>query len=145
MSEPSGEYYVKVLWTGKKSGRVLVQGRSEIKTGIPPEGEGTIRNYSPEELFVAAGAVCFMNSFVYFTEKMHIEFESFEVESTGYLEQIGRSYEITRIHSKTKLVIPSEELRSRFERALELGAKYCFVANSMRCPTTHEHVIDVRA
>lgn len=143
MSESPSEHQVRVLWTGEKSGRVIVTGRTDIMTGIPPESDGTIQNYTPEDLFVAAGAVCFMNSFVYFTKKMHIVFKSFEVESVGYLELVGKSFEVTRIHSKTKLIIDSEDLRKKFERALELGAKYCFIANSMKCPTTHEHEIVV--
>lgn len=143
MSEPPQESHVKVLWTGEKSGRVIVEGRTEIMTGIPPDTDGTLQNYTPEELFVAAGTVCFMNSFVYFTKKMHIEFKSFEVESVGHLEQVDRSFEVTRIDSKAKLVIESADLKKKFERALELGAKYCFVSNSMKCPTHHENEIIV--
>ena len=143
MTEAARESYVKVLWTGKKSGRVIVEGRNEIRTGIPPESDGSLQNYTPEELFVASGTVCFMNSFVYFTEKMHISFKSFEVESVGILEQVERSFEVTQIHSKARLVIESEDLRKKFERALELGAKYCFVSNSMKCPTHHENEIVV--
>jgi len=143
MSESPQESHVKVLWTGEKSGKVIVEGRAEIVTGIPPSSDGTSQNYTPEELFVAAGTVCFMNSFVYFTKKMHIEFKSFEVESVGHLEQVDRSFEVTRIDSKAKLVIESADLRKKFERALELGAKYCFVSNSMKCPTHHENEIIV--
>jgi organic hydroperoxide reductase OsmC/OhrA len=144
MTEKTEEYHVNVEWTGHKSGLVQVVGRADIKTGIPPEVEGSVQNYSPEELFVAAGTVCFMNSFVHFTEKMHIEFTSFKAESVGFLEQVGRSFEVTRIHTKTTLVIPADGNKKKFERALELGAKYCFVANSMKCPTTHEHEIIVQ-
>ena len=141
MTERQEEYRVRVGWTGNKSGLIQVEGRKKIETGIPPGSDGTLQNYTPEELFVASGTVCFMNSFVYFTQKMHIEFKAFEAESIGYLEQVGNSFEVTRIHTKTKLTIDSEEQTKKFERALELGAKYCFVANSMKCPTTHEHEI----
>jgi len=143
MTERQEVHQVKVEWTGNKSGRVIVKGREEIRTGIPPDTDGSMQNYTPEELFVAAGTVCFMNSFVYFTEKMHIDFISFEAESIGYLEQVDRSFEVTKIHTKTKLIISSADQVKKFERALELGAKYCFVANSMKCPTTHEHEIIV--
>ncbi|MDF1537291.1 MAG: OsmC family protein [Candidatus Thorarchaeota archaeon] len=145
MAEPQKEYRVKVTWTGEKSGKVQAEGRIEILTGIPPDSDGVLQNYTPEELFVAAGTVCFMNSFVYFAKKMHIEFKSFEVDSVGMLEQVDRSFEVTQINSKAKLVIESEDLRKKFERALELGAKYCFVSNSMKCPTHHENEIIVES
>ncbi|MHA1480557.1 MAG: OsmC family protein [Candidatus Thorarchaeota archaeon] len=141
MSEDSNQYSVRVRWTGGKSGDVDVRGLPTIRTGIPPDQEDLSRLYAPEELFVAAGSVCFMNSFVHFTQKMRIEFKSLEVESVGTLEQVERSFEVTKIHSKATVVISSEDIRKKMERALELGAKYCFISNSMKCPTTHENVI----
>jgi organic hydroperoxide reductase OsmC/OhrA len=143
MSEPPTEHIVKVAWNDEKTGTAIVEGKPEIVTRIPPGSDETSQNFTPEDLFVAAGSVCFMNSFYYFTKKMRIEFKSFEVESVGYLEKVDRSFEVTRIHSKSKLIINDSELEKKFERALELGAKYCFIANSMKCPTTHEHEIIV--
>ena len=144
LSDDSREYLVKVVWTGGKSGDVLVSDKPTIRTGSPSEFGGTKEFHSPEDLFVASASVCFMNSFVVFTEKMHIRFESFEVEAKGLLEKVGQSYEITHLHMKTKVVIESEDLRSKMARALELGAKYCYVANSMKCPKEYENEIVVR-
>ena len=141
MSEDPKQYTVNVRWTGGKSGDIDVRELPTIRTGIPPNQEDMSRRFRSEELFVAAGSVCFMNSFVHFTQKMRIEFKSFEVESIGTLEQVERSFEVTKIHSKATVVIGSEGIRKKMERALELGAKYCFISNSMKCPTTHENVI----
>lgn len=140
MSEDTREYNVRVVWTGGKSGDVLVGDKPVIKTGRSSESGG-IEFHSPEELFVASASVCFMNSFMVFTQKMHITFKSFEVEAKGTLERVDRSYEITKMHMKTTVIIDSEELRSKTERALELGAKYCYVSNSMKCPTEHENKV----
>ena len=141
MSDEVEEYHVRVKWTGGKSGTVVLKDKPEIVTGIPPEFRSEKPFYSPEELFVASGSVCFMNSFVHFTEKMRIVFKSLEIEAVGFLEKVGRSFEITKIHQNATVVVESANLRKKFERALELGAKYCFVANSMKCPTIHENVI----
>jgi organic hydroperoxide reductase OsmC/OhrA len=135
------KYEIRVAWTGGKSGEVVVESLPPILTGTHPESEKKF--YTPEELFVASGAVCFMNSFVYFLEKMHIEIQSFEVVSIGRLEKVDRSFEITEINSHTRVVIDKETSRKKIERALELGAKYCYVANSMKCPTYHDHEIVV--
>jgi organic hydroperoxide reductase OsmC/OhrA len=142
LSEDTREYNVRVVWTGEKSGDVIVDDKPVIRTGRSPESAG-IEFHSPEELFVASASVCFMNSFVVFTQKMHISFKSFEVEAKGTLERVDKSYEITKMHMKTIVTVDSEELRSKMERALELGAKYCYVSNSMKCPTEHENVIVV--
>ncbi|MBE0527054.1 MAG: OsmC family protein, partial [Candidatus Thorarchaeota archaeon] len=52
--------------------------------------------------------------------------------------KVDRSFEITKIEMKAKVVIESEDLREKINRALELAAKYCFVGNSMKCPISHE-------
>ena len=87
---------------------------------------------------MASAAVCYMNGFVNFAQKMHIEFKSFRCDAVGTLEKVGRSFEITKIKMKARVEIESEEIRKRIERALELAAKYCFVGNSMKCPISHE-------
>jgi organic hydroperoxide reductase OsmC/OhrA len=136
-------YDVRVTWDKDDGGAVHVEGMPDIQVARPRDDESTSKLYTPEHLFVAAATACFLNSFIYFTRRMHIEFKSFECSATGILEQVDRSFEITRISTKSLLVIESESLRRKFERALELGAKYCFVANSMKCPVTHENEIIV--
>ncbi|MFW9769363.1 MAG: OsmC family protein [Candidatus Thorarchaeota archaeon] len=139
---PPKYYPVKLVWTGGKSGSLIVEGKAEIRTGVPSGGQGEAMLHSPEDLFVASATICYMNGFVEFTRKMRVEFKSFECDAIGTLEKVGRSFEITKIDMKTKVAIDSEEIRERINRALELAAKYCYVGNSMKCPISHEtHVI----
>ena len=130
MSDESRLFPVNLVWTGGKSGSLAVEGKAVIKTG-------EASNHSPEDLFVASATTCYMNGFVNFTEKMHIDFKSFDCDSVGVLEKVGRSFEITKIEMKAKVVVESEDLRKKINRALDLAAKYCFVGNSMKCPITH--------
>ena len=141
MSEESKNFNVKLVWKGDKLGELAVLNKPIIKTGSPT-GDGDTRSYhSPEDLFVASATVCYMNGFVEFTRKMRINFKSFECDSTGILEKVGRSYEITKIEMRARVIIDTEELRGRIDRSLELAAKYCFVGNSMKCPITHDSEI----
>lgn len=142
MSEETKPYDVTIVWTGGKSGEAIVEGMPKIRTGKPPDQERIY--HTPEHLLVAAAGTCLMNSFVEFTKKMRIQSEAFQVEVTGILEKVGSSFEITKLNMVTKVEIPSEDLRQRFERALELGAKYCYVANSLKATTTYDHHIIVR-
>lgn len=144
LAEEPRTYDVGVVWDHDKGGTVQVQGMPEIRVVRPRGEDSTSDLYTPEHLFVAAATVCFMNSFIYFTRRMHIEFKSFECSATGTLEQVDRSFEVTGISTKSRLVIDAEDLRQKFERALELGAKYCFIANSMKCPVTHDNEIIVQ-
>ena len=138
MSEGAKLYSVRLVWTGGKSGDLIVEGKANIRTGVPSGGPDETRYHSPEDLFVASAAICYMNGFVEFARKMRIDFKSFECDAAGTLEKVGRSFEVTKIEMKTTVVIESEEIHRRIDRALELAAKYCFIGNSMKCPITHE-------
>ena len=135
MSDEPKLFPVTLVWTGDRSGDLSVKNKVTIKTGSPMDSPAM--GHSPEDLFVASATVCYMNGFVNFCKRMRIEFESFECDSVGTLEKVGRSFEITRIEMKAKVTINSEDLRNKIDRALELAAKYCFVGNSMKCPITH--------
>jgi len=122
----------------------MVKHKPTIKIGTPPGSDGEKKFHSPEDLFVASATACYMSGFVEYTKKMHISFKSFDCDSTGKLESVGRSYEITRIDMKATVVVESENLKGKMERALELAAKYCFVGNSMKCPIIHETEVVVK-
>lgn len=137
MSEEPRLFPVKLEWTGGRSGNLTVEGKATIKTGSPL-GEPETSYHSPEDLFVASATICYMNGFVNFSDRMRITFKSFECDAVGVLEKVGRSFEITKIEMKANVVIESEDLRKKIDRALELAAKYCFVGNSMKCSIFHD-------
>ncbi len=137
MNDDAVYFPVKLVWKGEKIGEISIDNKVVISTGSPKD-DVSANFQSPEDLFVASAAVCYMNGFVEFAKKMRIEFKSFECDATGKLEKVGRSFEITKIDMYAKIVIPSEDVKQKIERALELAAKYCFIGNSMKCPILHE-------
>jgi organic hydroperoxide reductase OsmC/OhrA len=136
MSEDPKLFPLCLVWTGGKNGELSIDGKILIRTG-PSNESGGAHFHSPEDLFVASAAVCYMNGFVYFAEKMHISFKAFTCDAVGILEKVDRSYEITKIQMSARVEIDSDSIRSKISRALELAAKYCFVGNSMKCPILH--------
>jgi len=138
MSDEPRYFPVNLTWTGGKRGEISVGGKAIIKSGSPIGSPEEENYHSPEDLFVASATICYMNGFLNFSERMHISFKSFDCESVGVLEKVGRSFEITKIEMEARVVIESEDLRKKIDRALELAAKYCFVGNSMKCPITHD-------
>jgi len=143
MSEDPVYFPVRLVWTGGKSGEVSVDRKAIIRTGTPLGDPREVNYHTPEDLFVASATVCYMNGFINFTKKMHIEFKAFACDAVGTLEKVDRSFEITKIEMKARVEIESEELRGKISRALELAAKYCFVGNSMKCPISHDTEIVV--
>jgi organic hydroperoxide reductase OsmC/OhrA len=137
MSEDAVLFPVKLVWKGDKVSEVLVDKKVAIRIGSPKDDDSA-NFHSPEELFVASAAVCYLNGFVEFVRKMRIGFKSFECDAVGKLEKVGRSFEITKIDMSAKVTVELEDIVSRIVRALELAAKYCFVGNSMKCPIHHD-------
>ncbi|RDE10876.1 MAG: hypothetical protein C4K48_12785 [Candidatus Thorarchaeota archaeon] len=138
MSEEPTLFPVSLVWTGGRTGKLSVEGKAVIRTGTSSSDPEEANYHSPEDLFVASASVCYMNGFVDFTRKMHIDFKAFTCDAVGTLEKVGRSFEITRIRIRARAQIESEELRDKIGRALELAKKYCFVGNSMKCPISHD-------
>jgi peroxiredoxin-like protein len=142
LSEESHEYHVRVDWTHNKEGNFIVEGKPETRISTPPEFGGPEGIISPEDLFVGAAAACFMTTFVTFKEKMRFDFKSFTCEGKGILERVEKGFQFTRIHLATTVIVESEDLVPKAERALDLAERYCLVSNSMKCPTEHEnHVV----
>ncbi|MHA2047753.1 MAG: OsmC family protein [Candidatus Thorarchaeota archaeon] len=136
--EVEPEYFpIRLVWTGGKSGDLEVEGKVVIKTGVPSGGPGEDKFHSPEDLLVGSVTMCYMNGFVEFTRKMRIDFKSFECDAIGTLEKVGRSFEVTKVKMEAKVVIESEDIRNKIDRALELAHKYCFIGNSLKGDVIH--------
>ena len=117
MSDEPRLFPVKIQWTGGRSGNLTVKGKAAIKTGSP-QSNSEASYHSPEDLFVASATTCYMNGFVNFSDRMHITFKSFECDAVGVLEKVGRSFEITKIEMKAKVIIESKGIRKKIYRAL---------------------------
>jgi organic hydroperoxide reductase OsmC/OhrA len=143
MSDDVHGYQVRVDWTHDRVGNLIIEGKPSVQIATPPEFEGPEGIISPEDLFVAAATSCLMTTFVTFVKKMHIDFKSFSCEGHGTLERVEKGFQFTKILLKTSVIVDSEELISKAERALELAGKYCLVSNSMRCATEHENKVIV--
>ncbi len=143
MAEDPHEYRVRVDWTEGRVGRFSVKGKPDFSVSSPPEFDGPEGIVSPEDLFVGAATSCFMTTFVTFTKKMRFDFKSFSCEGYGTLERVEKGFQFTKLLLRTTVVVESEDLVPKAERALDLAGKYCLVSNSMKCPTEHENIVKV--
>lgn len=144
MSDESHTYEVKVDWSHDRIGDLIIKDKPTVQIATPPEFEGGVPGIiSPEDLFVASAATCMMTTFVTFAKKMRFEFKSFTCTGIGTLEKVEKGFEFTRIVLKSNVIVETEDLTSKAERALELSGKYCLVANSMKCQVDHENDVEV--
>ncbi len=143
MADEKHEYRVRVDWLSDRTGNLIIEGKPTITVATPPDFGGPEGIISPEDLFVASAAVCHLTTFVTFSKKMRFEYKSFTCEGFGSLERVEKGFQFTKIHLTTRVGVASEELVPKAERALELAGKYCLVANSMKCPVTHDNQVFV--
>ncbi len=143
MTEESHTYEVRVDWDHDRIGNLVIEGKPTVQVATPPEFEGGVPGIiSPEDLFVASAASCMMTTFVTFSKKMRFEFKSFSCKGIGTLERVEKGFQFTHILLRSTVVVGSEDVKQKAERALELAGKYCLVSNSMKCTVEHEnHVI----
>ncbi len=142
MSDETKMFVQRVVWSGDKTAEVIGESMPLIKCGGQGQS-GDIRYHTPEDLLVAAVTTCFVLGVVAFLDKMRVKIHSLETVGRGKLERVDRSFEITEVRLSARAVIGSEDIRERVQRALELGAKYCFVGNSLKCPVVHEYEVVV--
>ncbi|MHA1652501.1 MAG: OsmC family protein [Candidatus Thorarchaeota archaeon] len=144
MSDESHRYEVRVDWDHDRIGDLIIEGKPTIQVATPPEFEGGVPGIiSPEDLFVAAAATCMMTTFVTFSKKMRFDFKGFTCKGVGMLERVEKGFQFTHILLETTVVVESEELVHKAERALELSGKYCLVTNSMKCKVDHKNKVVV--
>ncbi|MFX0115322.1 MAG: OsmC family protein [Candidatus Hodarchaeota archaeon] len=130
------EYPLEVEWTGGASGRegeLIFDGKPRIKVATPPEFRGPEGFISPEDLYVASAAVCLMSTFISMSSKVRANWTSYRNHAVGILQQdTSGDYIFTEINLDVYITIPTEEMITRVEKALELTKKHCLVTNSMK-------------
>ncbi|MEF8874074.1 MAG: OsmC family protein [Candidatus Thermoplasmatota archaeon] len=97
----------------------------------PVEFGGTEGLMNPEDAFVGSLAMCYSITLRSTLEKMKLELEDFELETTGVLEDTDNGSMITKIDLIPRVKLKSEDDRKKVERALKLAKKNCLISQSM--------------
>jgi peroxiredoxin-like protein len=134
MTESKSYFYeTEVEWKGEKDLKLCADKRSAIGAGAPPEFNGREENWSPEHLFVASLNSCYALTLLAIAESSKIALVSLSCNAKGTLEKVeGRTYQITEIIVKPRLVIVSVNDLSRMPRIIEKAKENCFVSNSIK-------------
>ena len=125
-------YRVKASSTTLRSGLASANGiESPIKFSAPPEFQGEAGCWTPEHLFVAAVAGCFVSTFSGIANASKFEFISLDLEVEGVLQKEEGGWRITQINLRPRLKIALQKDVERANRLLEKAEKSCLVARSL--------------
>ncbi|GAA6186801.1 OsmC family protein [Aliiglaciecola sp. NS0011-25] len=129
-----------VIAQGNVSGSLTAKCENlpNIDVAPPSQFGGAGDKWSPEDLFMASIANCFVLSFRAIARVAKLEWHSIECSSEGELDKLDGKIQFTKVKSKVRLVIPSTENKDNAERLLIKSDEKCLIRNSISCSTSIE-------
>lgn len=139
------EYPVAVQWTGEKQGVAgSADGLPTLEVAAPPEFDGHAGIWSPEHLFVASVASCYMTTLLAIAGVSKVEIRSLEIPAVGTVVRgEDRLYSIPSIVLRPHITLASEKDLPRAERLAEKAERVCMVSRSLKSDVTLEPTFTV--
>lgn len=142
-------YRVNVAWNTDRKG---IMCSPELKTGTPSNGcievatppqfpKGMEGIWSPEHLFTASIASCFMTTFLAVAENSKLNFKSFDCKSIGKLEYSNGKPLMTEVYLEPTVILNDESDRDKALKVLNKSEANCLISNSVKCRITMNPVI----
>lgn len=138
-------YNVGVTWNSERTGIMcspeLNVGSAQngcIEVATPPQfPKGVEGIWSPEHLFTAAIASCFMTTFLAIAENSKLNFKAFSCAAKGKLDQPeGQPMMMTEVALFPSVTLLDEADRDRALRILNKVERSCLITNSVKSQVT---------
>jgi len=131
MQDLPHQYHVQAQGKPGENLDVCVENVPKLTVAPPAQFGGPGDEWSPEDLFMASIASCFILSFRAIAKASKFNWSSIQCDSTGTLERVEGKTRFTKIITKASLVIPSTETIENAERLLHRAEQSCLVVNSL--------------
>lgn len=113
------------------------EGLPKLTSDAPEQFGGPGKLWSPETLFVATVADCFILTFKAVSKASKLEWEELSCHVEGILDREDKEMKFTELRIKPKLIISNGD-RERAIKVLEKAEKTCLVTNSINSKITLE-------
>jgi organic hydroperoxide reductase OsmC/OhrA len=125
-------YRVNVTSTSFLSGFATAEEiQPSIAFSAPPEFQGEAGRWTPEHLFLASVAGCFVSTFSGMAQFSKFEFLLLDLEVEGVLSKEEEGWRFTQVSLQPRLKIAQEKDLDRANRLLEKAEKTCLVVRSI--------------
>ena len=131
-------YHTDVTWKGEHWGHIVMGNGPEMDFSAPPDAQGHVGVFTPEDAFVAAANTCIMMMFIWATERFKLNLLSYECRAEGTkLIELDRTEIFTHLRFWPVIRIAAngedpQQVEARIKRALKASQKYSLVANSVK-------------
>jgi peroxiredoxin-like protein len=118
---------------------------ADMVVAPPAQFGGPGDQWSPEDLFMASIASCFILSFRAIARASKLSWLSIECESEGVLDRVEGLTRFTKVITRATLLIADTESIEKAERLLHKAEQSCLVVNSLSSESQLECIISVEA
>ena len=143
-------YHTDVTWKGEHWGHIVMGNGPEMDFSAPPDAQGHVGVFTPEDAFVAAANTCIMMMFIWATERFKLNLLSYECRAEGTkLIELDRTEIFTHLRFWPVIRIAAngedpQQVEARIKRALKAAQKYSLVANSVKSEILIEPKIEIK-
>lgn len=106
----------------------------DLESAPPAEFGGPGDRWSPETLFVAAVADCFLLTFRAIARGSKLPWTKLRCQAEGVLDKTEGGTRFTGVELRAELTVPAGTDEDRCKRLLEKAEKGCLVSRSLACP-----------
>lgn len=126
-------------------GKIALRGDDlpELPSMGPPEFGGPGGYWSPETLFVAAVADCFILTFRAIARNSKLHWEALRCEAEGILDRVENVTQFTEIQLRATLRVPAGVDEAKAMRLLEKAERGCLITNSLKPPCHLQATIEI--
>ncbi len=119
---------------GEATGPVTLEspGLAPLRSGPPPHFDGPGDVWSPETLFVAAVADCFILTFRGVARASAFAWNRLRCDAEGVLARVEGQLRFTEITLRAQLEVPPAADTERAERLLEKAERSCLITASLQ-------------
>jgi organic hydroperoxide reductase OsmC/OhrA len=107
------------------------EGMRVIESAPPKEFDGPGNQWSPEGLFTAAVADCFVLNFRAIAKASKFAWTNLDARTKGTLDRVEGRMQFTRFDTHAKLIVPAGADAERAKKLLEKAEQTCPIANSL--------------
>ena len=138
-------HHYSIVATAAVEGDVTLQGERlpPLASATPTEFGGPGDRWSPETLFVAAVADCFILTFRAIAAASRLSWDAIECQVTGTVERIDRVTQFTALEMRAHLIVPSGGHEDQAHRLLLKAEDTCLVTNSLKVRPHLESTVEV--
>jgi organic hydroperoxide reductase OsmC/OhrA len=114
-----------------------------VLTQPPPEFGGPGDRWSPEALFMASVADCFVLTFRAVARASKLEWRALQCTAEGVLDRDSAGMRFTALQVRAELTIADATKQERALRLLEKAEHGCLITNSIAAPVQLETKVEI--